>query len=1123
MNFPIFIGNQFEFPVSMHLFTFSQFQLSDLSYTTILKHSADIPDVKERGYLDLVPQQIELNHCSFQMQSNALVIETVLVDQGLDSVRLTCSCFGARDQLCKHQIQVLYNLVKSKEMRLFFNHTERHHFLKITAKDYGLEHEENLDALFSLHYTKDKLKVLPKSSNILAVNHASIEFLEATLLSQPPSPPIPFTHRDTFKIVVIGQHKYFDHFHISLLESEQTKEGAIKNPINEINPLDQIWSTQDPAILQFYSSISIFQNKYRTKSDRDLIAIKSILKNPLHYPFYHHQIQISENFNATSLTPIQVHQSEVGFQLNVHQAQDFYEITGHLTLAGRPFNLEKVVMMYAYFILMGNEFHFIEDQDLLKTLTYFQKNNNRILIHQSKFLSKLEEKVKIVYTYLKVATPKQLEEKGYDLPNEKIIYLTDHGNHITLIPVVKYGSVEISIFSKKQIQSIDKRGYPFTVKRDETLELEFQGQIMHAHPDFYNQVYAQQFYLYKKEFLNEDWFLQAFAEWQQANIQILGFNSIKNNKLNLHKASVTVHVVSGINWFNTTLDVKFGKEKATLKQLQKAAQNRTKYIQLDDGTQGILPTAWLEKFIRYFEAGEIQEDTLKTPKINFSGIQDLYDAHLLNDEVKEEVKFLQEKLAQFESIEAVEVPKDLLTPLRDYQLQGLNWLNFLDEFGFGGCLADDMGLGKTVQIIAFILSQREKVNQNTNLIVVPTSLLFNWQHEISRFAPSIKFLGLHGSQRVKDIHHFGAYEIILTTYGTLLSDVHLLKKYKFNYIILDESNAIKNPDSQRYKAVKLLKSRNKIIMTGTPVENNTFDIYGQFSFACPGLLGNKTQFKNHYAIPIDQFHDTKRATELQQKIQPFLLRRTKKQVAHELPDKTEMILYCEMGEEQRKVYNAYEEEFRNFLDGQDEGDLLKNSMHVLQGLTKLRQICNSPALLNNTESYGFSASKMDILMEQVESKAPHHKILIFSQFVTMLDLIREQLQKRGIEHEYLTGQSTKRAEIVHHFQNNDQVRVFLISLKAGGTGLNLTAADYVYLVDPWWNPAAENQAIDRCYRIGQKKNVIAVRLICPDTIEEKILILQESKKDLADGLIKTDAHMLKSFSKNDLLNLIHKP
>ena len=847
-------------------------------------------------------------------------------------------------------------------------------------------------------------------------------------------------------------------------------------------------------------------------------------------PFYHHQIQISENFNAASLTPIQIHQSEIGFQLHVNQSQDFFEITGHLTLAGRPFNLEKVVIQYTYFILVGNDFHFVDDADMLKTLDYFQKNNNRILIHQSKFeyfqsqiLSKLEEKVRIIYTYLKVATPRQLEESGYDLPNEKIIYLTDHGNHISLVPVIKYGGVEVSIFSKKQILSIDKRGFPFTVQRDEDLEFAFQTKIMRAHPDFYNQIYEQQFYLYKKEFLNEDWFLQTFAEWQQDDIHILGFNTIKNNKLNLNKASISVNLISGINWFNTTLNVQFGKQKATLKQLQKAAQNRSKYVQLDDGTQGILPTEWLQKFIQYFEAGEIQGDILKTPKINFSGIQDLYEAHLLSDEVKGEIKNLREKLSQFESIETIDVHQDLQTQLRDYQLQGLNWLNFLDEFGFGGCLADDMGLGKTVQIIAFILSQRTKVNQNTNLIVVPTSLLFNWQHEVSKFAPSIKLLHVYGPQRDKDSHRFNDYEIILTTYGTLLSDVNFLKKYPFNYIFLDESQAIKNPESQRYKAAKLLQSRNKIVLTGTPVENNTFDIYGQFSFACPGLLGNKTQFKNHYAIPIDQFHDTKRAEALQQKIQPFLLRRTKKQVAKELPDKTEMILYCEMGEEQRKVYNAYEEEFRNFLDDQDEGDLLKNSMHVLQGLTKLRQICDSPTLLNNTESYGSASSKIDILMEQVESKAPYHKILIFSQFVNMLDIIRAQLQSRGIEHEYLTGQSTKRADIVHNFQNNDRVRVFLISLKAGGTGLNLTEADYVYLVDPWWNPATENQAIDRCYRIGQKKNVIAVRLICPDTIEEKILILQESKKDLADGLVKTDTHMLKSLTKNDLLNLIQKP
>ncbi|RYF65660.1 MAG: DEAD/DEAH box helicase, partial [Cytophagaceae bacterium] len=474
----------------------------------------------------------------------------------------------------------------------------------------------------------------------------------------------------------------------------------------------------------------------------------------------------------------------------------------------------------------------------------------------------------------------------------------------------------------------------------------------------------------------------------------------------------------------------------------------------------------------------------------------------------------------FQSIRPVAVPDGLQASLRDYQKEGLNWLNFLDEFELGGCLADDMGLGKTIQIIAFILLQRTKNRPDTNLIVVPTSLLFNWQAEVDRFAPDLRILTFYGADRGLKKKSFDQYEIILTSYGTLLSEIRFLKEYSFNYIFLDESQAIKNPESQRYQAARLLQSRNRIVLTGTPIENHTFDLYGQLSFACPGLLGSYNHFKAHYSTPIDKFDDRQRARELQAKIKPFILRRTKAQVATELPDKTEMILHCEMGLEQRRVYDAYEQEFRNFLLTTKEGDIPRARLHVLQGLTKLRQICNSPILLNDEEFYGDSSAKIDMLLEQIENKSPNHKILVFSQFVSMLDLIRTELETRQISFEYLTGQTSNRAASVNRFQEDDTVRVFLISLKAGGTGLNLTQADYVYLVDPWWNPAVENQAIDRSYRIGQKKNVVAVRLICPNTIEEKILELQKAKRELADNLVKTDTATLKLLSKSDLLALL---
>jgi SNF2 family DNA or RNA helicase len=507
------------------------------------------------------------------------------------------------------------------------------------------------------------------------------------------------------------------------------------------------------------------------------------------------------------------------------------------------------------------------------------------------------------------------------------------------------------------------------------------------------------------------------------------------------------------------------------------------------------------------------------PKVNYSEVEDLFEKDILSDEVQQEIDLLKEEFSAGYQIPKVKVPKSLNAELRTYQHEGLNWLCFLDKHNFGGCLADDMGLGKTLQIIAFILSQREKYPNQTNLIVMPTSIMFNWEEEIQKFAPSIKIWKHYGSDRNKHTDGFEDYEVILTTYGIMLSDIRFLKKFRFNYIFLDESQAIKNPNSERYKAARLLNARNRIVLTGTPVENNTFDLYGQLSFASPGLLGSKQFFKDTYALPIDKFDYSKRANGLQEKIKPFVLRRTKKQVATELPEKTEMVIYCEMNAEQRRIYETYETEIREFISAKDEDEIQKNSMHVLTGLTKLRQICNSPVLLKEGHA-AENAVKIEVILEQIENKSKEHKILIFSQFVGMLDLIKAELENREIPFEYLTGQSKDRGEKVHNFQSNDDVRVFLISLKAGGVGLNLTEADYVYLIDPWWNPAAENQAIDRAYRIGQNKHVVAVRMICSDTIEEKIMKLQMKKRKLAQDLIQTDASFFGSLSKDDLLEIL---
>jgi SNF2 family DNA or RNA helicase len=339
---------------------------------------------------------------------------------------------------------------------------------------------------------------------------------------------------------------------------------------------------------------------------------------------------------------------------------------------------------------------------------------------------------------------------------------------------------------------------------------------------------------------------------------------------------------------------------------------------------------------------------------------------------------------------------------------------------------------------------------------------------------------------------------------------------------LDESQAIKNPTSKRYKAARLLKANNRLAMTGTPIENNTFDLYAQMSFLNPGLLGSASSFKTHFAKPIDTDRDTERAAELQRLINPFILRRTKEQVATELPDKIEEVLYCEMDHIQRKIYDAHRNKYRDLLTKKlDEEGLNKSRFAALEGLMRLRQICDSPQLLPGEEKYEGGSEKIDLLLMHIKEKTANHKILVFSQFVKMLKIIETHIAAQELSYAYLDGQSSskQRQENVDRFQNDEDCRVFLISLKAGGTGLNLMAADYVYIVDPWWNPAVENQAIDRCYRIGQDKKVIAYRMICKDTVEEKIMELKETKKAIAGEIITTDEGVMQKLTESDLVGL----
>lgn len=1093
-----------------------------------LKTISNVP--KSRGYWndDIYVDigKMEANIFTAKLQNyRAKDPANVSVEQKENEVHLKCDCLNVTNKLCNHLFFLLREILTKDLFQLSFDSTNRIKKLREKAQRLGLNEIEDLDAIFYFSVEFRRITIESRVSIFpLGDNHK--KELQKKLLTEFHFPTA-FQKIDKKEIIVLQKNSFSEKLEITLMHAPLTKAGEIKSPIEEIDLSKEIHKEKDTTKLALLTAINYLSGA-AYKTDIDTSIYLDIFKNTHQLPFYFFKNEDASKVTPKNISLIEPKITNPQATIYVDEKQEFYSLTCSVHLENKTY-LSKSIKLIDKFHISKDKIYFLNNEHVRKVIAFFAENKHQIYLHKTQFkefkelfLDELENYVSIVYSFVKHPEKKNKSTKTNLLQNklEHLICLSESEDYILITPVMSYEEVEVPILSKKNIYKENPDGSLTPLERDEKAEIRFLRNIQSQHNFFEEYPSTTFFYLHKQEFLENGWFVNAFENWRDAGYTILGFNQLKNNTYNANKMKVTTKVNSGIDWFDVSTSISFGNQKATLKDIQKSIINKSRYVKLGDGTHGILPQEWLEKFGHYFRTGEVKEDIIRTHKSNFHVIDELFDKEVLSEEVKIELEQYREKLANFHSIRNIHVPQKLKATLRDYQKEGLNWLNFLDEFNFGGCLADDMGLGKTVQIIAYFLSQQEKGNKGTNLVVVPTSLLFNWQKEIEKFAPHLKFIALYGTNRTINVKELKKQDVVITTYGTLLSDIEQLKEIFFNVIVLDESQAIKNIESKRYKAVRLLQGRQRLVVTGTPVENNTFDLYAQLSFAAPGLLGNAKRFATDYSTPIDKFQDIQRAKELQQKVHPFILRRTKKQVATELPEKTEMVVYCEMDKEQRRVYDSYREEFKKYLSGLSDDELHSSNLHVLQGLTKLRQICNSPALLSDEEFYGNESAKLETLLNYINDLKENHKLIIFSQFVGMLDLIKTELNNQNIPFTYLTGQTRNREEQVDLFQNDETIRVFLISLKAGGTGLNLTKAEYVFLVDPWWNPAVENQAIDRAYRIGQENKVVAIRLITPDTIEEKIIELQQRKKQLVEDLIHTDTNVLKNLSKEDLMKLV---
>lgn len=566
-------------------------------------------------------------------------------------------------------------------------------------------------------------------------------------------------------------------------------------------------------------------------------------------------------------------------------------------------------------------------------------------------------------------------------------------------------------------------------------------------------------------------------------------------------------VTTGIDWFELGGQVDYGGQSLSLPDLLAAARRGDSMVTLGDGSMGMLPEEWLKKYGLLTELGTSEDGNLRFGQAQ-AGLLDALLAAQPEIRVDEAFQKVRQSLHKFEGVQPMDAPAGFHGELRPYQREGLGWLDYLQKFDFGGILADDMGLGKTIQVLALLQKRRARRQaKGPSLAVVPRSLVFNWVQEATKFTPRLRVLDYTGTGRHALRETFRDHDLVITTYGTLRTDIAELTQFQFDYVILDEAQAIKNAESQAAKAARLLQGRHRLAMSGTPIENHLGELWSIFEFLNPGMLGAGSVFKRHA--------DGDRAL-LAKSIKPFILRRTKAQVVQDLPEKTEQTLHCDMEPAQRKVYEELRAHYRQALLRKDSAELNRSKIEVLEALLRLRQASCHPGLIDPTR-VGEPSAKLDMLLPQLaEVIEEGHKVLVFSQFTSFLSIVRSRLDEEKITYEYLDGRTRNRADRVERFQNDPDCHLFLISLKAGGLGLNLTAADYVYLLDPWWNPAVEAQAIDRSHRIGQTQRVFAYRLVCRDTVEEKILELQQKKRELADAILNADNRLIQNLTRDDL-------
>ena len=585
---------------------------------------------------------------------------------------------------------------------------------------------------------------------------------------------------------------------------------------------------------------------------------------------------------------------------------------------------------------------------------------------------------------------------------------------------------------------------------------------------------------------------------------IIGTDRLRKYNIKAVRPKLSGKFSYNLDYFEGEVEVEIEGEKFSIQQLLNNYK-KDEYIILSDGTNALINREYIEKLQRVFK--EEDGNKIKVSFFDMPIVQDMIDEKAFENDFMGSKDF-------FEGInelpkEEVEYPK-LNATLRDYQKYGYKWLKYLTDNNLGACLADDMGLGKTLQAIA-LLSNLHEEKKKKSMVIMPKSLIYNWENEIKKFAPKLKVGVYYGINR--DFSSLKKVDVILTTYGTIRNDIENLLENKFDLLILDESQNIKNINSQTTKAVLLLNAKKRVALSGTPIENNLLELYSLFRFLNPEMFGSVQRFTNSYILPIQKYSDTSTIEELKKKIYPFLLRRVKKEVLEDLPDKIEKLVYVDMNDEHRRFYEERRKYYYSLLEKNTSSQGNFDKFFVLQAINELRHIVSSPEL----ETKKIISSKKEVLIENViEAIENNHKVLVFVNYLSSIESICDSLKENKIKYLKMTGQTKDRQNLVDKFQNDSRYKVFVMTLKTGGVGLNLVSADTIFIYDPWWNTTVENQAIDRAYRLGQDKTVFAYKMIMRNTIEEKILKLQEIKNKLLDDLISEDNLSTKNLSKSDI-------